>query len=136
MSKFKKFSTRESEEILENILTDLSKKIWKNSVDFSKDTWKSISKENEDTKLAFNILLRMVKGEKVSKGEKNILKKQSKDLLKITYAVSLTALSTPIALITLLFVVGSKYKFDIFPDKDKDLINKIKKEEDKLKNKL
>ena len=131
MNNFKTFTEKESQLIVEGIVQDVTKKLWNKSVDFTKNTWNKIRHENEDIKLAFNILTKMVKGETVSDAEKKIVKDQAKDLLKIGYSISLSPLSKPIAMITLLFVIGGKYGINIFPDSsNKQIINQIRKEEE------
>ena len=75
-----------------------------------------------ETKLALNILSRMIKGEEVSDKEKTFLKAQSKDLARIIPLVAISGIPIPIPLTPLLIMLGKKYGFDFMPKDHRGLL--------------
>ena len=76
MKKLKNFEAfNEGLEKVGAYLNDLIRKGGK----MASDTWEATKVEGEETKLAVNILSRMIKGEEVSDKEKTFLKAQSKE---------------------------------------------------------
>ena len=86
------------------------------------DTWEATKVEGEETKLAVNILSRMVKGEEVSDKEKAFLKAQSKDIARILPLVAISGIPIPIPITPLLIMLGKKYGFDFLPKDHRGLL--------------
>jgi len=99
-------------------LNDLIKKGGK----MASDTWEATKVEGEETKIAVNILSRMIKGEEVSEKEKSFLKAQSKDLARIIPLVAISGIPIPIPLTPLLIMLGKKYGFDFMPKDHRGLL--------------
>jgi hypothetical protein len=119
MRKIKKFDTfNEGLEKVSDYLNDLVKKGGK----MASDTWKATKVEGEETKIAVNILSRMIKGEEVSKKEKSFLKAQSKDLARIIPLVAISGIPIPIPITPLLIMLGKKYGFDFLPKDHRGLL--------------
>ena len=108
-SKIKEFDILESRKI--NNIRGLINK----GTDFTSNALRLIRREKEETKIAFSILRRMIKGIEVSEGEKKFLKEHSKDLLKIIPLVLLQGVPVPIPLATILVILGRKFGIDFIP---------------------
>ena len=78
--------------------------------------------EGEETKIAMNILSRMIKGEEVSEKEKLFLKAQSKDVARILPLVAISGIPIPIPITPLLIMLGKKYGFDFLPKDNRGLL--------------
>jgi hypothetical protein len=105
-------------------LNDLIKKGGK----MASDTWEATKVEGEETKIAVNILSRMIKGEEVSDKEKAFLKAQSRDIARILPLVAISGIPIPLPITPLLIMLGKKYGFDFLP---KDHRGLLKDDEDK-----
>ena len=105
-------------------LNDLIKKGGK----MASDTWEATKIEGEETKIALNILSRMIKGEEVSEKEKTFLRAQSMDIVRILPLVAIAGIPIPIPITPLLIMLGKKYGFDFLP---KDHRGLLKDDEDK-----
>lgn len=103
----------------ESNLGDLAKKLYNNSIDFSKKMWTSIKFESNETRDAFNILRKMIKGEDVQDKDISFLKSQSIDLIKIIPLVLIQGIPGAIPITALLVSVGKKYNIDILPSSHK-----------------
>lgn len=101
------------------------KEVLRKGGELRSSAWESVKIEKEETKIAINILSRMVKGEIVSDNEKKFLKAHSKDLAKIIPLVAIQGIPMSIPITTLLIVLGKKYKFDILPKDNRDLLNEV-----------
>lgn len=120
MKKIKKFSSfNESFGKITDYLNNLRKR----GGDFASDVWDATKRESQETKLAVEILRRMVKGEEVTDGEKAFVKKQSGDLVRILPLVAISGLPIPIPITPLLIVLGKKYGFDFLPKDHRELLN-------------
>lgn len=108
-SQIKEFDILESRKI--NNIRGLINK----GTDFTSNALRLIRREKEETKIAFSILRRMIKGIEVSEGEKKFLKEHSKDLLKIIPLVLLQGVPVPIPLATILVILGRKFGIDFIP---------------------
>jgi hypothetical protein len=106
-------------------LNDLVKKGGK----MASDTWEATKVEGEETKLALDILSRMIKGEQVSDKEKKFLRAQSMDVVKILPLVAISGIPIPIPITPLLIMLGKKYGFDFLPKDNRGL---LKDEEDTI----
>jgi len=123
MKKIKKFdSFNEGLGKLGTYLNDLIKRGGK----MASDTWEATKVEGEETKLAMNILSRMIKGEEVSEKEKSFLKAQSKDIARILPLVAISGIPIPIPITPLLIMLGKKYGFDFLPKDHRGLLSEDK----------
>ncbi len=129
MRKIKNFEAfNEGLEKVGTYLNDLIKKGGK----MASDTWEATKVEGEETKIAMNILSRMIKGEEVSEKEKSFLKAQSKDVARILPLVAISGIPIPIPITPLLIMLGKKYGFDFLPKDNRGLLkDKIEEDPDK-----
>ena len=119
MKKIKNFDTfNESLGKLGIYLNDLVKRGGK----MASDTWEATKVEGEETKIAVNILSRMIKGVEVSEKEKSFLKAQSKDIARILPLVAISGIPIPIPITPLLIMLGKKYGFDFLPKDHRGLL--------------
>ena len=86
------------------------------------DTWEATKVEGEETKIAMNILSRMIKGEEVSEKEKTFLRAQSMDIVRILPLVAISGIPIPIPITPFLVMLGKKYGFDFLPKDNRDLL--------------
>jgi hypothetical protein len=86
-------------------------------------------REALETREAINILIKMISNKKVTGNEKELLRKQSIDILKL---ISTAALPLPIT--ALLVALGKRYNFEIFPVDHKELLDAIEKEKQIVKD--
>lgn len=127
MKRLKKFeSFNDGFEKVGNYLNELIKKGGK----MASDTWKATKVEGEETKIAINILSRMIKGEDVSENEKKFLKAQSKDIARILPLVAISGIPIPIPITPLLIMLGKKYGFDFLPKDHRGILNDTKDSDD------
>ena len=127
MRKIKKFdSFNEGLGKIGTYLNDLIKRGGK----MASDTWEATKVEGEETKLAMNILSRMIKGEEVSEKEKSFLKAQSKDIARILPLVAISGIPIPIPITPLLIMLGKKYGFDFLPKDHRGLLSEDKPDGD------
>ncbi len=119
MKKIKKFDTfNEGFDKLSSYLQSIVRKGGK----FAIDVWEATKVEGEETKIAVRILSRMIKGEEVSEKEKNFLREQSKDLVRIIPLVAISGIPIPIPITPLLIILGKKYGFDFLPRDHRGLL--------------
>ena len=119
MKKIKKFKTfNEGMGKVGAYLNDLIKKGGK----MASDTWEATKVEGEETKIAMNILSRMIKGEEVSEKEKTFLRAQSMDIVRILPLVAISGIPIPIPITPLLIMLGKKYGFDFLPKDHRGLL--------------
>jgi hypothetical protein len=121
MKKIKKFQS--FNESLSKI-TDYLNITLKKGSDFASDVWDATKRESQETKLAVEILSRMIRGEEVSDKEKEFVRKQSGDVVRILPLVAISGLPIPIPITPLLIVLGKKYGFDFLPKDHRRLLNK------------
>ena len=86
------------------------------------DVWDATKVEGEETKIALEILSRLLKGEEVSDNEKKFLKEQSKDIARILPLVAISGIPIPIPITPLLIILGKKYGFNFLPKDHRDLL--------------
>ena len=119
MKKIKKFNTfNEGMGKVGTYLNDLIKRGGK----MASDTWEATKVEGEETKLAVNILSRMIKGEEVSEKEKTFLRAQSMDIVRILPLVAISGIPIPLPITPLLIMLGKKYGFDFLPKDHRSLL--------------
>ena len=85
-------------------------------------------RESIQTREAINILIKMISNKKVTDNEKELLRRQSIDILKMISTATL-----PLPITALLVALGKKYNFEIFPVDHKELLDEIEKEKQKVK---
>jgi hypothetical protein len=120
MKKIKKFNTfNEGMGKVGAYLNDLIKRGGK----MASDTWEATKVEGEETKIAVNILSRMIKGEEVSEKEKTFLRAQSMDIVRILPLVAISGIPIPLPITPLLIMLGKKYGFDFLPKDHRGLLN-------------
>jgi hypothetical protein len=104
-------------------VADYLNRLIKRGGDFAQDVWDVTKRESQETKLAIEILRRMIKGEEVKDSEKEFLKRQSGDLVRILPLVAISGLPIPIPITPLLIVLGKKYGFDFLPKDHRGILN-------------
>lgn len=105
-------------------ITNYLNRLLRRGGDFAQDVWDATKRESQETKLAVEILGRMIKGEDVTDKEKEFVKKQSGDLARILPLVAISGLPIPIPITPLLVVLGKKYGFDFLPKDHRSLLQK------------
>jgi len=133
MKKIKKFQS--FNEGFEKI-SDYLNRLLKRGGDFAQDVWDTTKRESHETKLALEILRRMVKGEEVTDKEKEFVKRQSGDLARILPLVAISGLPIPIPITPLLVVLGKKYGFDFLPKDHRELLSGELELSDELKSSI
>lgn len=96
-------------------ITEYLSRVLKRGGDFANDVWLATKRESQETKLAVEILSRMIKGEYVTDKEKEFVRKQSGDLVRILPLVAISGLPIPLPITPLLILLGKKYGFDFLP---------------------
>lgn len=129
MKKIKKFES--FNEGIEKI-TNYINRLLKRGGDFASDVWETTKRESHETKLALEILRRMIKGEEVTDREKEFVKRQSGDLARILPLVAISGLPIPIPITPLLIMLGKKYGFDFLPKDHRDLLKDDKTKDDDI----
>lgn len=89
---------------------------------FASDVWEATKVEGEETKIAVGILSRMLKGDDVTEKEKQFLKAQSGDLVRILPLVAISGIPIPVPITPLLVLLGKKYGFDFLPKDNRELL--------------
>ena len=129
MKRIKKFDTfNEGLEKVGAYLNDLIKRGGK----MASDTWTATKVEGEETKIAVNILSRMIKGEEVSEKEKTFLRAQSMDIVRILPLVAISGIPIPLPITPLLIMLGKKYGFDFLPKDHRGLLSEDKPDDDNV----
>jgi len=112
-------------------ITDYLNNLLKRGGDFAANVWDATKRESQETKIAVEILRRMLKGEEVSDREKEFVKRQSGDLARILPLVAISGLPIPIPITPLLIMLGKKYGFDFLPRDHRGILdNEIELTED------
>lgn len=99
----------------ENV-TDSIKRAINKGGEFAKDVWNATKREGKETKEAVRILSELVKGSPVSIKEKEFLKAQSIDLVKILPLIAIQGIPLPIPITPFLILLGKKIGFDFLPN--------------------
>jgi hypothetical protein len=89
---------------------------------FASDVWEATKVEGEETKIAVGILSRMIKGQDVTEKEKQFLKAQSGDIVRILPLVAISGIPIPIPITPLLVMLGKKYGFDFLPKDNRGIL--------------
>ena len=88
---------------IEKISDYLNRSLKKGS-DFASEVWIVAKRESQETKLAVEILGRLIRSEKVTDKEKEFLKKQSGDVARILPLIAIQGIPIPIPITPLLVV--------------------------------
>jgi hypothetical protein len=104
--------------------------------DFAQNVWDVTKREKEETKTAVGIVGRMLRGEEVTDREKEFVKKQSGDLVRILPLVAISGLPIPIPIIPLLIMLGKKYGFDFLPRDHRGILENSIELTDDIKSQL
>lgn len=89
---------------------------------FASNVWEATKVEGEETKIAVGILSRMLKGDDVTEKEKQFLKAQSGDLVRILPLVAISGIPIPVPITPLLVMLGKKYGFDFLPKDNREIL--------------
>ncbi len=117
-------------------ITNYINSLLKRGGDFAQNVWDATKREKEETKIAVEILGRMIKGEEVSDREKEFVKRQSKDVARILPLVAISGLPIPIPITPLLIMLGKKYGFDFLPKDHRGILENEVELTDELKSHL
>lgn len=103
-------------DIYKNILNK-SQELGKETKDYLKKTWKTSKREYKQTLMAIDILTqKMLKGREITEKEKEFVKAQAKDMIKLLPLIALQAVpGGTVAITPLLLAMGKKYNFSIIP---------------------
>lgn len=96
----------------------------------SKNVWNVVKVEGEETKIAYQILVKLIRSENVSDNEKLFLKKQSVDLVKVLPIIAIQGIPFTVPLTLLLIILGKQIGFDILPKDHRYLLDEELKEKD------
>lgn len=98
------------------------KGLYRDTIDFSKSFWLATKRESKETKQAFSILRKMIKGHEVSDSEKKFFRKQAGDIAKLFPLIAIQGIpGGSVAITPLLISIGKKYNFEPFPTANKPL---------------
>lgn len=86
-------------------------------------------REAKETRQALSVVIKMLNNKKVSENEKLLVRRQSKDILRIISASIL-----PLPITAILVALGKKYNFEMFPVSNEELIEEIEREKEILIN--
>jgi hypothetical protein len=100
------------------------------------DLWNIVKVEKEETKISFEILNKMIKGEEVSENEKKFFRAHSIDLIRIIPLVAVSGIPIPIPITPLLIILSKKYGFNLLPRDNRELLKSQIELPDKIKSKL
>lgn len=103
-------------ESLDEGVLDSIKKVVQKGGEFAKDVWNATKREGRETKEALRILSNIVKGDSVSDKEKEFLKAQSVDLVKVLPVIAISGIPVPIPITPFLVMLGKKIGFDLLPN--------------------
>ncbi|NPV13140.1 MAG: hypothetical protein HPY57_15340 [Ignavibacteria bacterium] len=96
----------------------------------SKNVWNVVKVEGEETKIAYQILVKLIRSENVFDNEKLFLKKQSVDLVKVLPIIAIQGIPFTVPLTLLLIILGKQIGFDILPKDHRYLLDEELKEKD------
>ncbi len=89
----------------------------------AKEAWEKTKIEGEETKIAVEILSRLLRIEEVTENEKRFLKAHAGDLVRILPLVAIAGIPIPIPITPLLIILGKKYGFDFLPKDNRHLLD-------------
>jgi hypothetical protein len=84
--------------------------------EFAKNVWDATKREGRETREALRILSDIVQGAKVSDKEKEFLKAQSVDLIKVIPVIAVSGIPVPVPITPFLIMLGKKVGFDLLPN--------------------
>jgi len=92
------------------------KKMKDKALEFGTAVLDAAKREGKETKEVFRLLQSVLKGEKISKTQKQFIKAQSVDIVKILPLVAIQGIPIPIPITPLLIMAGKKCGFDFLPN--------------------
>lgn len=107
---------RFEEFLFENKIYDYANKAIKKGKDLVKEIGIGVRRESEETKEAAKVMQKMILGGKITKEEKDLLKYQSVDLLKVIPLIAIQGIPIPVPITPILILLGKKYGFNFLPD--------------------
>jgi hypothetical protein len=117
MDKFKSFTEFNSADKLdENVIIDKLKDWFKKGTSLAKDVWEATKRESRETKEAVRLLDLLIKGQEVTKEQREFLKTQAVDLVKVLPLIAIQGIPVPVPITPFLIVLGKKVGFDILPN--------------------
>ena len=117
IKKFESFNTNFGK------VSDYLNKLLKKGGDLATEVWNVTKRESEETKIVVRILSRMLKGEEVSDREKEFVKRQSGDIIRILPLIAIQGIPVPLPITPLLILLGKKYGFDFLPKDHRKLLD-------------
>lgn len=84
--------------------------------DLAKEVWVGIKRESRETKEAVRLLGEIVKGHDVSQTQKDFIKAQSIDLVKILPLIAIQGIPLPLPITPFLILLGKKIGFNFLPN--------------------
>jgi nucleoside-diphosphate kinase len=103
-------------QILDEGALDMVKKAVNKGGEFAKTVWDATKREGRETKEALRVVSDLIQGKKVSDREKEFLKAQSIDLVKILPLIAIQGIPLPIPITPFLILLGKKVGIDILPN--------------------
>lgn len=104
-------------------VSDYLNKLLKKGGGLATEVWNVTKRESEETKIVICILSRMLKGEKVSVREKEFVRKQAGDIIRILPLIAIQGIPVPLPITPILILLGKKYGFDFLPKDHRALLN-------------
>lgn len=101
---------------LDEGVLDMVKKAVTKGGEFAKTVWDATKREGRETKEALRILSDLVQGETVSDKEKEFLKAQSVDLVKVLPVIAVSGIPVPVPITPFLIMLGKKVGIDLLPN--------------------
>jgi hypothetical protein len=92
------------------------KKMKGKALEFGKAVWDGAKREGKETREVFRLLQLVLKGEKISRSQKEFIKAQSVDIVKILPLVAIQGIPIPVPITPLLIMAGKKCGFDFLPN--------------------
>lgn len=102
--------------MLDEGVVDMVKKAITKGGEFAKTVWDATKREGRETKEALRILSDLVQGDDVSDKEKEFLKAQSVDLVKVLPVIAVSGIPVPVPITPFLIMLGKKVGFDLLPN--------------------
>ena len=92
------------------------KKMKGKSLEFAKSVWDGAKREGRETKEVVRLIQMVLKGDKISDSQKDFIKAQSVDIVKILPLVAIQGIPVPVPITPLLIMAGKKIGFDFLPN--------------------
>lgn len=115
MDKYIKSYEEFKQDLNEGLHSFIKKSLDKGS-EFAHDVWNATKRESRETQEAVRILNIMIKGEAVTDKQKQFLRAQSIDLIKVIPIIAIQGIPIPVPITPFLILLGKKFGFDILPN--------------------